>query len=100
MFEDFLACVDDTGLYERGRIENFTGKVASWCNYHESNESDTCDGAWGLLVEDRDTTQRTGFPFTEVTFECRVERVEKCAHDGDFKPWTCNALFVALIFDY
>jgi hypothetical protein len=54
----------------------------------------------GLLVEDRDTTQWTGFPFTEVPFECRVERVEKCAHDGDFKPWTCNALFVALIFDY
>jgi len=51
-------------------------------------------------VEDRDTTQWTGFPFTEVAFECRVEGIEKCPHDGDFKPWTCNAFFVELIFDY
>ena len=43
VFEDFLACVDNTRLYVIGRIEDFTGKVSSWCNYHESNKSTTCD---------------------------------------------------------
>ena len=51
-------------------------------------------------MEDGDTAQGTGFPFAQVALKCRVERIEEGAHDGDFEPWTCNALFVELIFDY
>lgn len=63
-------------------------------------QSQLLAGCERLLVEDGDTTQGTGFPFTKVAFKSRVEGIEKCPHDGDFKPWTGNALFVELIFDY
>lgn len=109
MSQDVFCDGHEAGLSVRRRLEDLVRDISIGCKNDESavggvnnaaSGLDSCDTTVHILVEDRDTAERTARPLCKIGFKFWIKCLDKWAGQWDFEFWPSYWTLSHEVLDY